>query len=94
MRLAYILMGPFDWKTDRSSIHDGTATIVGVSSLEDACAAAKELQASGIQCIELCGAFEEKGARKVIEATGGKIPIGYSIHLPEQDALFTALFGS
>ncbi|WP_368295957.1 DUF6506 family protein, partial [Enterocloster citroniae] len=40
-----------------------------------------------------CGAFEEEGARRVIEATGNKVPVGYVVHLPSQDPLFQALFG-
>ena len=47
----------------------------------------------GVDCIELCGAFEEEGARRVIEATGNKVPVGYVVHLPSQDPLFQALFG-
>ena len=32
-------------------------------------------------------------ARRVIEATGGKVPVGYVTHLPQQDALYAAVFG-
>ena len=46
-----------------------------------------------MECIELCGAFGEEGARRVIEATGGKVPVGYVTHLPQQDALYAAVFG-
>lgn len=42
----------------------------GVSTLEDACAAARELLEQGVGCIELCGAFGPDGARRIIEATG------------------------
>ena len=28
-----------------------------------------------------------------IEATGGKVPVGYVTHLPQQDALYAAVFG-
>jgi hypothetical protein len=31
---------------------------------------------SGVQLIELCGGFEPIWAGKVIEATGGRVPIG------------------
>ena len=43
--------------------------------------------------IELCGAFGPEGARAVIDATGGAIPVGYVTHLPEQDSLYTEVFG-
>ena len=67
--------------------------IMGVSDIEDAENAAKELQKSGIDCIELCGAFGADGARKIMEATGNALPVGYTVHLPEQNALYDAVFG-
>ena len=62
----------------------------GVSTLEDACAAARELLEQGVGCIELCGAFGPDGARRIIEATGNRIPVGYVTHLPEQEAVYRA----
>ena len=47
----------------------------------------------GVECIELCGAFGETGARKVMEAVNGRAAIGYVVHLPEQDELYKKLFG-
>ena len=67
-------------------------TFIGVSSIDEACALVIRLADSGYECVELCGAFGEAGARKVMEAAGGKIAIGYSVHFPEQDALFDRLF--
>lgn len=93
MRFAYIIMGEFVSNQDRASIHDGAAQIIGVSNLEEACSAAKKLCESGVDCIELCGAFGENGVKKMIEATENKIPVGYVIHLPEQNSLFHSLFG-
>lgn len=93
MKFAFIIMGNFNSKQDCASIKDGAASIIGVSSLEEACQVAKKLQENGIDCIELCGAFEEAGARAVIEATQNKLPIGYITHLPEQDTLFDEVFG-
>ncbi|QIB68747.1 hypothetical protein Ami103574_05165 [Aminipila butyrica] len=92
MKFAFIILGPFDHTTDRAAIHGDTAQIVGVSTLEEACQAARELAESGCDCIELCGAFGETGARKIIEVTGNKLPIGYVTHLPEQDAVYAAAF--
>ena len=92
MNFAFLIMGEFDAAKDRATLPDGTVKVVGVSSVEEACMAAQALVASGTQCIELCGAFGEMGARKVIEATGNKIPIGFVTHLPEQNGIFQAVF--
>lgn len=93
MKFAFIIMGPFQPEKDHASIHDGDAQIIGVSTIEEACAAAKELKATDITCIELCGAFGESGAKKVIAATESKVPVGYVTHLPQQDPIFQAVFG-
>lgn len=84
MKFAYLILGEFVYPQDSAAIHGETAQIIGVSNLEEACTAAKKLAANGVGCIELCGAFGENGAKKIIEATEHKIPIGYVIHLPEQ----------
>ena len=92
-RCAFIIMGDFDVSKDRAVICGGAARIIGVSSIEEACAEAVSLMQDGELCIELCGAFGEEGARRVIEATGNKIPVGFVTHLPEQDQLFANFFG-
>lgn len=92
MRYAFFIRGNYDSKKDRAMIHDGEAQIVGIRDLADACQVAKELCEEGIGCIELCGAFEEAGAKKIMEATEGKIPIGYVKNLPEQDELCRRVF--
>lgn len=94
MTFAYLIMGDFDNTTDRAKIHNGMAQIIGVSNIEEAIEEACRLQKSGVNCIELCGAFGEDGARKMIEATGNKIPIGYITHLPEQDDVYHAAFSN
>lgn len=93
MKFAFIIMDQFDPNTDRAEIHNGNAGIIGVSNLTQACIVAKEMLEKGVGCIELCGAFGESGAKAVIEATGNKIPIGFCTHLPEQDHIYTAVFG-
>ncbi len=93
MKFAYLIMGDFTSLQDRACFENEAAQIIGVSSLEEACAVAKELAANEVDCIELCGAFGESGAKSVIAATGNQIPVGYVVHLREQDALFDALFG-
>lgn len=94
MRFAFLIMGNFDCKIDRAIIHNGAAQIVGVANIEDACMAAKKLKEEGIDCIELCGAFGEAGAKAIIEATGNKLPIGYVTHLPEQDYVYRIAFSN
>ena len=85
-------MGPFDPKIDRKAIgKNENAEIIGVKNLEEA----KEISRSLIgiaDVIELCGAFEKEGAREIIDATDGKIPIGFVTHLDSQDDLFDELF--
>lgn len=92
MRFAFIIMGEFSFPTDTAEIAGGSARIIGVADINGAIEAARMLQKSGVDCIELCGAFGEDGARKIIEATGNGMPIGYVTHLPEQDRLYRAVF--
>ena len=93
MKFAFLVMGDYDSACDRAAIRRGSTQLIGVSSIEEACAIARELVAEGVDCIELCGAFGEEGAREVIAASGGALPVGYVVHLPEQDELFRELFG-
>ena len=95
MRFAFLIMADHevDSSVERSSICDGQFSIISVNDLSDAIKVAKELKAKGVGCIELCGAFNEEGCRAVIEATGGRIPIGYVTHLAEQDGVFKKTFG-
>lgn len=92
MKFVYMIMGPFDSKVDKKTIgKNNNAEIIGVKNLEDA----KEISRSLIgiaDVIELCGAFEESGAREIIDATDGKIPVGFVTHLDSQDDLFDKLF--
>ncbi len=92
MKFAYLIMGKFDDRTDKAEIQNGTAQIIGVASIEAAIKVARRLQNEGVDCIELCGAFGEDGARKIIEATENKLPIGYITHLKEQDEVYNMLF--
>ena len=93
MKFAFIIMGNFSVVCERASVASGTAQIVAVPDVDHACTVAKELQASGVDCIELCGAFGKSGAEAVIAATEKKIPVGYITHLPEQDKLYKEVFG-
>ncbi len=56
---------------------------VAVKNYEDAGKLAKELVNDGIQAIELCGGFGNKGTAMVTQAVEGKIPVGvvrFDIH--------------
>lgn len=95
MRFAYLIVGDFDDATDRVEICNGAAQMIGVKSVEDAVRVAQRLHHEGtVDCIELCGAFGEEGAKKIIEITENKLPVGYMTHLPEQDDLFRAAFAN
>jgi len=56
----------------------------GVSSVDEGCKVAKQLVDEGCKLIELCGGFGPEGTRKVIEAIGGKVPVGYIDWFPEE----------
>lgn len=92
MKFAYMMMGDFDPAVDHTEMQQGEICVFGVPSLEVACEKARELAEQGFGCIELCGAFGEQGAKTVIQATGGRIPVGYVTHFPQQDPLFEKAF--
>lgn len=92
MKFAFLIMGDYSYQKDRAVLRDGAAQIVGVANIEVACSVARQLQTEGVDCIELCGAFGPDGAKKIIEATGNQLPIGYITHLPEQDEVYRVAF--
>ena len=53
MKFAYLIMGNFENRTDKAEIHNGTAQIIGVASVEAAIKVARRLQNEGVDCIEL-----------------------------------------
>lgn len=93
MRYAFLIMGNYHPEKENVSMAKGSVRMIGVSNLEEACQVTEILVQEGIDCIELCGAFGEKGAKRIIEVSGGRIPVGFVVHFPEQDPLFEALFG-
>lgn len=94
MKFAFLIMGDFNPEKDRAEIHGGNARIIGVSSVDEGCRVAENLISEGIGCIELCGAFSPSDAEKIVIATGNRIPIGYTTHLPIQDDVYRKAFGS
>lgn len=51
--------------------------VYGVGSIEEGCALAKELGEKRIDLIELCGGFGSQGARRIAEAVGETVRVGY-----------------
>jgi predicted polyphosphate/ATP-dependent NAD kinase len=49
---------------------------VGIAALDDGPAVARRLVDDGVQLIELCGAFGPTGTAAVVQAVGGKVPVG------------------
>ncbi len=73
---------------------EGPTTTVGVGSVEQACEVAlAAVDAGEADFIEVCGAFGEEGCRKVIEAVGDRVPVGYVTYLPGDSERVDALFG-
>ncbi|MDH5825034.1 DUF6506 family protein [Luteimonas sp. RD2P54] len=76
---AFIFEAPeTDPVRDRLIVERGgvRSTIVAVPEQSAAVGVAVELAGEGVQFIELCGGFEPGWAGKIVEATGGGIPVG------------------
>ena len=43
MKFAFLILGDFRATEDRAEIHHGSARMIGVSTLDEACQAAREL---------------------------------------------------
>lgn len=67
-----------DPEVDRAVIESGglRTTIVAVGDDADAADVASKLVEAGAQTIELCGGFGAQVLPAVIEATGGRVPVG------------------
>ena len=74
----YLGTGEEDPAVDRAVIERGglRTTIVAVPEKSAVVQAAVELVDGGAESIELCGAFGPVWAAKVIEAIGGRVPVG------------------
>ena len=64
MKFAFLIMGDFDCKIDNAQIGNGSAQIVGVSNLEEAVFAAKELYENGIDAVLIGELLMRKSDRK------------------------------
>ena len=96
MKYAFLIMGPY--APDRDDVRfpssEGITRMIGVPDIETAERTAAALADEGFSAIELCGAFGEDGARRIIEATGRRIAVGFVTHFPEDDGLFLRAFGN
>ena len=93
MKYAFLIMGPYNSEKDDVRFPSSTTRMIGVSNLDEACSIAATLLSEGYAAIELCGAFGEEGARRIIEATHHEIAVGFVTHFPEDDSLFAKAFG-
>jgi predicted polyphosphate/ATP-dependent NAD kinase len=66
---------------------------MGVPSVEDAPAAAKQLLEEGVELIELCGAFGGGGLAAVVAAVDGQVPVGGVFYGAEAGTGLHRLFG-
>lgn len=95
-KFAFILMGGHytPEKHQAQFETEGEITyICTVRTFEEALEKGSALAEEGVGAMELCGAFGEEWAQKMIEITGGKVAVGYVVHKPEQDPLFARFFG-
>lgn len=79
-KYGFILKAPgYNRLTDQARLNtEGfETTVIAVSTVEEACDAAKELVAEGVELIEMCGGFGKEGAEVVIAAIDCPVPVGY-----------------
>lgn len=90
----YLGMGEEDPAVDRAVIERGglRTTIVAVPEKSAVVQVAVELVDTGAQSIELCGAFGPVWAARVIEAIGGRVPVGSVTYGMESVPSLAALF--
>lgn len=95
MKFVFILMSnPEDTGKVSYINNDPNSRVITACSVENACEIAQKLYLNNdVDIIEMCGAFEESGCKKVIEATDNKVAVGYVVHTPAQDEHFRKLFG-
>jgi Family of unknown function (DUF6506) len=90
----YLGLGSEHPAVDRAVIERGglKTTIVAVPERSAAPRVAAELVDGGAQSIEICGAFGPIWAARVIEAIGGRVPVGSVNYGMESVPSLAALF--
>ncbi|HEX5945327.1 MAG TPA: DUF6506 family protein [Acidimicrobiales bacterium] len=66
---------------------------MGVPSVDDGPAAARQMLAEGVELIELCGAFAGAGLAAVVAEVDGKVPVGAVFYGGEAATGLAGLFG-
>ena len=69
-----------------------TFEMYSVHTTEQAGELAKKLFEQGIDCIELCGAFEESGKQQVVDAIDCSVPIGHVVYTHSEAEKHDRLF--
>ena len=72
----------------------GTLVSVGVPSVADAPAVARQLLADGVELIGLCGGFGGAGLASVVSALDGRVPVGAVFYGVDASAGLQRLFGN
>lgn len=94
-KFAFLLMGS-SYTTDMHRAQFETEKdityIYTVKNFHEAEKLLLSLQKEGVGAVELCGAFGEENAQKLIDLTNNTIAIGYVVHKPKQDNLFEKFF--
>ncbi len=82
----FIMIDPSYTKEEKTSLSSDVfkTTVCCVQDITMACKSAKTLVAEGIQLIEVCGAFKGDMPEQVIEAIGGKVPVGHVVYSDEE----------
>ena len=86
LKAAFIFLAPeVDPQKDRKTVVTPQVelTAVAASNYDQAEALAKELVEQGIEAIELCGGFGNKGTARIADAVAGKAAVGavrFDIH--------------
>ena len=108
MKFAFLIMGDFDHRQDRSSIHQGMAQMIGVASIEEACEVARGLVAEGVDFMEAIHLYGSDSSKRMFFIEYNlehpeeftcciSVPPAskgeHVVHLPEQNELFETLFG-
>lgn len=90
----YLGIGSEDPAIQRAVIEHGglKTTVIAVPTPETAVKVAAELVDAGAQSIELCGAFGPVWTGRVIEAIGGRVPVGGVTYGAESMHALAALF--
>ena len=95
MNYLFLIMGrEFDCRVHNAHFKNQytNVTVCGVDGIESACDLVRSLEERP-DLIELCGAFDDRMTRRVIEAAGGDVPVGRVTHFASENKKFERLFG-